>query len=113
MELPKSFREALDKKIPLLFDGATGTELYNRGIFINRCFEDANLTNAPLVTELHREYLKAGAQVLTTNSWGANTFKLRQHNLHDRVREINMKAVELAKSVAGNEAYVAGAVGPL
>ena len=55
MELPKTFREALDRKIPLLFDGATGTELYNRGIFINRCFEDANLSSPAIIAALHRD----------------------------------------------------------
>ncbi len=109
----RPFKEILREKIPLLFDGATGTELYNRGIFINRCFEDANLSNAALVTELHRNYLRAGAQVLTSNSWGANRLKLMTHNLQDQVYEINVKAAQLAKSVAGDEAYVAGSVGPL
>lgn len=109
----KDFSEIIAQAIPLLFDGAMGTELYNRGIFINRCFEDANLANGSLVKELHLEYLKAGAQVMTTNSWGANYFKLRQHNLHDRVGEINEKAARLAREVASDEAYVAGSVGPL
>jgi len=108
-----TFRQILKDKTPLLFDGATGTELYNRGIFINRCFEDANLSNPGTVTELHQLYLRAGAQVLTTNSWGANSFKLAHHNLQDRVYEINLKAVQLAKAVAGDAAYVAGAIGPL
>lgn len=97
----------------MLFDGAMGTELYNRGIFINRCFEDANLANGALIKELHTEYLRAGAQVMTTNSWGANHFKLHQHNLQDRVGEINERAAALAREVAGAEAYVAGSVGPL
>lgn len=98
---------------PLLFDGAMGTELYNRGIFINRCFEDANLSTPQVVTELHQAYLRAGAQVLSTNSWGANRFKLATHSLDDKVELINSKAAQLARGVAGNLAYVAGAVGPL
>jgi homocysteine S-methyltransferase len=113
MELPKSFREVLQKKIPLLFDGATGTELYNRGIFINRCFEDANLSSPSIVLELHRDYLTAGAEVLSTNSWGANRFKLAKHNLQDQTVQINRAAAKLAREVAGTEAYVAGSVGPL
>lgn len=113
MELPKSFREALDKRIPLLFDGATGTELYNRGIFINRCFEDANLSSPSLILELHNDYVKAGAEVLTTNSWGANRMKLAKHNLQDETRSINKKAAELARKAIAGKGYVAGSVGPL
>ncbi len=113
MELPKTFREVIQQKIPLLFDGATGTELYNRGIFINRCFEDANLSSPSIITELHRDYLKAGAEVLTTNSWGANRFKLAKHNLQDQTPLINRTAAKLARDVAGKDAFVAGAVGPL
>jgi methionine synthase I (cobalamin-dependent)/5,10-methylenetetrahydrofolate reductase len=113
MELPKTFREALDRKIPLLFDGATGTELYNRGIFINRCFEDANLSSPAIIAELHRDYLKAGAEVLTTNSWGANRYKLAKHNLQDQTLEINRRAAKLAVEAAAGKAFVAGSVGPL
>ncbi len=113
MELPKRFREALDKRIPLLFDGATGTELYNRGMFINRCFEDANLSSPALVLELHNDYVKAGAEVLTTNSWGANRLKLAKHNLQDETLAINKKAAELARKAIGDKGYVAGSVGPL
>ncbi len=107
------FRKILTDRIPLLWDGAMGTELYNRGIFINRCFEDANLSNPSLVQELHREYLKAGAQIISTNSWGANRFKLSGHNLNDRAQEINVRAAQLAKEAAQGEAYIAGSVGPL
>lgn len=113
MELPKSFREALDKKIPLLFDGATGTELYNRGIFINRCFEDANLSSPSLILELHNDYVKAGAEVISTNSWGANRHKLQKHNLQEETRAINKKAGQLARQAIGDKGYVAGSVGPL
>ncbi len=107
------FKDILEKKIPLLFDGATGTELYNRGLFINRCFEDANLSNPNLIQELHEDYLRAGAQVITTNSFGANEFKLRQHNLQDKTYDINKTAAEIARRVIGNNGYVAGSVGPL
>ncbi len=107
------FRDVLAQGKPLLFDGAMGTALYNKGVFINRCFEDANLSNPGLVKEIHKEYLQAGAQVLTTNSFGANAFKLTGHNLHDKVGEINRKAATLAREVAGTQAYVGGSVGPL
>lgn len=113
-----SFKDRLAAGESLLFDGAMGTALYNKGIFINRCFEDANLANPGLVAEVHQEYLAAGAQVLTTNSFGANEFKLRGHNLHDKVHEINKAAASIAKNViktsgAEDLAYVAGSVGPL
>jgi homocysteine S-methyltransferase len=97
----------------LLFDGAMGTVLYNKGIFINRSFEDANLSNPSLVREIHQEYLQAGAQLLTANSFGANAFKLKEHNLGDKVRQINRAAAEIARSVAADRAYVGGSVGPL
>ncbi len=97
----------------MLFDGAMGTELYKRGVFINRCFEEANLTAPELVLSVHRDYRDAGAEVLTTNSWGANRYKLARHNLQDRVQEINTQAVLLARQVAQDSLYVAGSVGPL
>lgn len=110
-----SFQDTLKTKTPLLFDGAIGTELYKRGIFINRCFEDANLSNPDLLLELHRDYLKAGANILSTNSWGANRLKLKEHNLDDKLELINTRAVELVKKAIGHEyeAFIAGCVGPL
>src|SRR4051812_12399840 len=106
--LMKSFKEVLAKGDTLLFDGAMGTALYTKGIFINRCFEDANLSNPGLVKEIHQEYLAAGAQVITTNSFGANSFKLRGHNLQDKVHLINREAAQLARAVVKDDAYVAG-----
>lgn len=111
--MEKSFKEVIDSRQSLLLDGALGTELYNRGVFINRCFEDANLTSSSLVEELHRDYINAGAQALTTNSWGANFPKLRKHNLHDKVSLINERSVAIARKVAGDKAWVIGSVGPL
>jgi methionine synthase I (cobalamin-dependent)/5,10-methylenetetrahydrofolate reductase len=109
----KLFKDVLASGDALLFDGAMGTVLYNKGIFINRCFEDANLSAPGLVREIYQEYLSAGAQVLTTNSYGGNRFKLTGHNLHDKIFAINQAAAQVAKSVAGDSAYVAGSVGPL
>ncbi|MGE0174807.1 MAG: bifunctional homocysteine S-methyltransferase/methylenetetrahydrofolate reductase [Oligoflexales bacterium] len=106
-------RDVLRNKIPLLFDGATGTELYNKGIFINKCFEEANLYNTHMVAELHNDYVKAGAEVLESNTWGANRFKLAKHNLQDKTYEINKAGASIARQAAGAEAYVAGSVGPL
>ncbi len=97
----------------LLFDGAMGTMLYEKGIFINRCFEEACLTNPEFVSEIHKSYIDAGAQAITTNSFGANTVKLSEYGLADRVREINRAAVQLAREAAGDDIYVAGSIGPL
>jgi homocysteine S-methyltransferase len=113
MHPARPFKDVIASGESLLFDGAIGTSLYAKGLFINRCFEDANLGNPEMVRELHREYLAAGAQVLTTNSYGANATKLQGHNLHDKTRLINKTAAELARGVAGDRAYVAGSVGPL
>lgn len=71
----KDFRDVIATGRPLLFDGAIGTELYKRGMFINRCFEETNVANPSLMRNLHEEYRQVGADVLTTNSWGANRYK--------------------------------------
>ncbi|TVQ36313.1 MAG: bifunctional homocysteine S-methyltransferase/methylenetetrahydrofolate reductase [Spirochaetaceae bacterium] len=113
MTTRERFRQKLDTGTPLLLDGATGTELYNRGIFINRSFEEANLSNPALVLGLHRDYAMAGAGALLTNSWGANQFKLAGHSLHDRTSEINVAAARLAREAAGEHLFVGGSVGPL
>jgi homocysteine S-methyltransferase len=109
----KTFWQVLQDKEPLLFDGAMGTELYKRGIFINKCFEEANLASPELVRSIHRDYRNAGAEILTTNSWGAGRYKLARYNLQDRCADINRAAVQLARSEAGEACYVAGSVGPL
>ncbi len=109
----RSFREVLENREPVLFDGAMGTVLYSKGIFINRCFEEANLSHQGLVREVYAEYLHAGAKVLTTNTFGANSFKLCGHNLQDQILEINRTSAAVAKSVADGQAWVAGSVGPL
>ncbi len=101
------------ERTPLLFDGAIGTELYNMGIFVNKCFEEVNLHSSHIVKSLHQSYLDAGAEVLSTNSWGANIFKLREFSLADQVEEINLAAVRLAKESANGRAYILGSMGPL
>lgn len=108
-----NFLELVKSGTPILLDGAMGTELYNRGIFINRCFEEVNLNSPQLVSQLHKEYKKAGAMALSTNSWGANRLKLKAYNLDDKLYEINFQAAKLAKEVAEGELYVMGSVGPL
>ncbi|MBI3048739.1 MAG: bifunctional homocysteine S-methyltransferase/methylenetetrahydrofolate reductase [Acidobacteria bacterium] len=108
----KPFLEAIDKRV-LVCDGAMGTMLYAKGVFINRCFDALNLTDPGRVAEVHQEYVRAGADVIETNTFGANRVKLRGFGLADRLREINIEGVRLARSVAGDEVYVAGAIGPL
>ena len=107
------FREALDSGRVILLDGAMGTEIYRRGVFINRCFDDLSRTDPNLVREVHTEYRKAGAQVLETNTFGANRFRLQGYGLESQVNEVNAAAVGLAREVAGDELYVAGSIGPI
>jgi len=108
----KSFRERLGNEI-ILFDGGTGTYLYEKGVYINRCFDELNLTSPELVTEVHRDYINAGADIIETNTYGANTFKLTPHGLGNKVYEINLRGAQLAKTAAKESVLVAGAVGPL
>src|SRR5262245_23247040 len=108
----KPFLEALDERA-LVCDGAMGTMLYAKGVFINRCFDSLNLTSAGTVAEVHQDYARAGADVLETNTFGANRIKLRAFGLGDRVREINLAGVRIARKAAREQAYVAGAIGPL
>lgn len=108
----QDFREFVDKNI-VVFDGAMGTMLYQKGVYINRVYDELNLSQPTLVKEVHSEYLEAGAMVLETNTFGANKFKLSPHGLEDKLEAINFQAAKLAKEVAGDRAYVAGAIGPL
>src|SRR2546425_7062765 len=90
-----------------------GTELYNRGVFINRCFDEMNLSNPDLVREVLRGYRKVGVDVLETNTFGANRFKLRTHGFEDKLEEINRAGARIAREIAGDEVYVAASIGPL
>jgi len=107
------FRELLDDGRPHLFDGAMGTMLYSRGVYINRCYDELNLRDPELVRDVHREYVRAGAEILETNSYGANRMKLGRHGLEGELMAINARAAEIARSVAGAHVCVAGAIGPL
>ena len=105
---------------PVLADGAMGTLLYARGVFINRCYDELNLSDPGLILSIHEEYLQAGAEILESNTFGANRFRLERHGLADKVNEINAagvriarQAVERLKEKQAGEAWVAGAVGPL
>ncbi|MGE5464140.1 MAG: bifunctional homocysteine S-methyltransferase/methylenetetrahydrofolate reductase [Syntrophothermus sp.] len=100
----------------LLADGAMGTILHSRGIGFDRCFDELNLTNPGSVAEIHRAYIEAGAQLIITNTFGANRFKLAKHGLQNQVAEINRAAMDLAKRVVSasfKEVLIAGDVGPL
>ncbi len=104
----------------VLCDGAMGTMLYARGVLINKCYDELNLTRPDLVRDVHREYLQAGAEVIETNTFGANAFLLERYGLRDKVREIKLAGARLARECAEHirekqvmEAFVAGAIGPL
>jgi len=94
-------------------DGAMGTALYGRGVFINQSFDALCLSRPDLIAEVHREYLSAGAELLETNSFGANRARLAGHGLEEQVREINAAAVRLAREAAGDDAWVGGSMGPV
>jgi methionine synthase I (cobalamin-dependent)/5,10-methylenetetrahydrofolate reductase len=108
----KTFRERLRSEI-LVFDGGVGTYLYEKGVFINTCFDELNLTNPDLVAEVHRDYINAGADVVETNTFGASRFKLAPYGLETKVYEINRKGAEIARTVAAETTFVAGSMGPL
>lgn len=109
--MKKTFLQALEDG-PIVFDGAMGTQLYERGIYINNSFDDANLKRQDLVRQIHEDYVAAGAQVLTTNTFAANRVKLRKHGLDEQFEEINRAGVQLAREVAGDKAWIAGSIGP-
>jgi len=107
------FLDLLADARPHLFDGAMGTMLYARGVFINRCYDELNLTDPELIKSIHREYVKSGAELLETNSFGANRVKLAQYGLHAQVGAINAAAARLAREAAGGRALVGASIGPL
>ena len=97
----------------VLCDGAMGTMLYARGVFINRCYDELNLSQPELVREIHAEYLQAGAEVVETNTFGANRHKLAQLGMGDRVTELNHRGVKIAREAresAGHEVLIAGSI---
>jgi len=105
---------------PVLADGAMGTVLYARGVFINRCYDELNLSDPNLILSIHEEYLQAGAEIVETNTFGANRFRLTRHGLASKVEEINAAGVRLARQAVDHlkekqagTAYVAGSIGPL
>ena len=106
------FLEALADRV-LVCDGAMGTMLYARGVFINKSFDALNLTQPDLVAAVHGEYVRAGADIIETNTFGANRLKLGSFGLADRLHDINAQGASIARKAAGDQAYVAGAIGPL
>ena len=107
------FIQAIADEHVYLFDGAMGTMLYSKGVFINKCYDELNVRNPEIVLEVHKQYVKAGAEILETNTYGANRVKLRGFGIEDELRDINMRAAEIARKAAGDRVYVAGAIGPL
>jgi methionine synthase I (cobalamin-dependent) len=108
----RSFIEALDDGI-LVCDGAMGTMLYAKGVFINKSFDALNVTQPDLVAEVHREYVRAGSDIIETNTFGANRIKLGSFGIADKLHAINEQGARIARRAAGERAYVAGSIGPL
>jgi methionine synthase / methylenetetrahydrofolate reductase(NADPH) len=108
-----NFRDLLSSDQVTVFDGAVGTMLYAKGVYINRSYDELNLTAPDLVRAVHEEYVRAGADVIETNTFGATAPKLQQYGLEGSLREINISAARLAREAADERAHVAGAIGPL
>ncbi len=109
----QDFIQAIADEHVYLFDGAMGTMLYAKGVFINKCYDELNLRSPEIVLEVHKQYVRAGAEILETNTYGANTVKLRSFGIEEELRDINVAGAELARKAAGDSVYVAGAIGPL
>jgi homocysteine S-methyltransferase len=111
--MPVDFLSRL-KAGPMLCDGAMGTLLYSKGVFINRCYDELNLSNPEMIRGIHHDYIRAGAEIIETNTFGANSFRLGRHTLADKVSEINRVGARIARAEADeHNAIVAGSVGPL
>lgn len=110
--MKKSFLETLKERV-VLMDGGMGMELYSRGFFVNRCYDELNLSSPGTIEEIHRAFAKSGAEILRTNTFGANRITLGAHGFTEQVAEINRAGVRLAKKAAGDDRYVAGSIGPV
>ena len=107
------FEDLLNDDRPHVFDGAMGTMLYQKGVFINRCYDELTLTDPDVVRDIHRAYIKAGAELIETNSFGANEVQLGEYDLQHLVNDINVRAAQIAREAAGDRVLVGGAIGPL
>ncbi|MGH7466801.1 MAG: bifunctional homocysteine S-methyltransferase/methylenetetrahydrofolate reductase [Longimicrobiales bacterium] len=107
------FEDLLSDDRPHVFDGAMGTMLYQKGVFINRCYDELNLTDPDVVRDIHRAYVKAGAELIETNSFGANEVQLAEYDLQKQATHINVRAVQIAREAASDGVLVGGAMGPL
>lgn len=108
----KNFRDLLESDHVYLFDGAMGTRLYDKGVYINRSYDELNLAAPDLVREVHEEYVGAGADIIETNTFGATRHHLQSYGLESKLYDINVAAVRLAREAAGERVFVAGAIGP-
>src|ERR1044071_7618632 len=106
-----NFRELLESEHVTVFDGAMGTMLYAKGVYINRSYDELNLTSPDLVRAVHEEYVRAGAEVIETNTFTATAHKLSQYGLESRLQEIKVTGARLARDAARGRWFVAGAVG--
>ena len=106
------FPEFLEDHV-VVFDGGMGTMLYQKGVFLNRCFDELNLSRPEMVLEVHRAYLRAGADAVETNTFGANRYKLQSFGILEKLGDINRKGAELAREAVGDGTWVAGSMGPL
>ena len=106
-----SLLEALEGG-PLVVDGAMGSQLFERGILHNACLEELCVSKPDVIRKVHEDYVRAGAQVLETNSFGANAMRLEKYGLATKVKELNEAAVKVAREAAGAKAFVVGALGP-
>lgn len=107
-----SFRERLKKGI-IISDGAMGTMIYSRGVYINQCFDALNISNPDLIRQIHKDYIKAGSEIIETNTFGANFFKLKPFGLEEQLYEFNVAGAQIAREVAEDSCYVAGSMGPI
>src|SRR5260221_1884584 len=107
----KAFREQLARRV-LVADGAMGTMLYDKVIFINRCYDELNLTAPDMIRQIHLDYVKAGAEILETNTFGANRMRLAAFGFTEKLRAINQAGVKIAREASRDTAFVAGAIRP-
>ena len=110
--MARDFNELLNDRV-VLFDGAMGTRLYDLGVFLNRCFDELNLSSPSMVKEVHASYAAVDVDVVETNTFGANRIKLEKHGLGDQVAAINAAGGSIAREAVGEDVCVAGAIGPL